>query len=129
MSILNVIERAINEKMLRTGAMGTESVDIELELTEEQKQEFLNIDLDEHYAFEFLENGNLSITYEEDLDSYDLDKIIEHLQETGKVVINDIKETSKLKERLNGKGYNTYFESTDREYLVWEEYNEVEEEV
>lgn len=62
--ILNAIEK----EATRTGAMGTESVSVSLELTDEEKEEFLNMeDFDtEHYFWNITDN-KLEITYTEEV--------------------------------------------------------------
>ena len=50
-----------------------------------------------------------------------IDTIIEHLQEMGRVVITFTNYTD-IQRLLIEKGYKTHFESTDREYLVWDDY-------
>jgi len=47
-----------------------------------------------------------------------LNVIIEQLQEMGKVCVDNIENISELQEQLKEKGYETRFESTDRDYLV-----------
>lgn len=46
------------------------------------------------------------------------DKIIEHLQEMGKVCVDSIKHVKALMVRLQDRGYPTQFIVTDRDYLV-----------
>jgi len=66
MNLQQVIERKIEQKALATGAMGTETVTIELQLNEYQLQEFYNIKFSENYNFEL--NGNVVIiTYQEEI--------------------------------------------------------------
>ena len=62
--LIEIIERAIE----REGAMGTESVSVKLELTDEELDIFRNIDLfdTENYAWE-IEDNNLYITYTEEI--------------------------------------------------------------
>jgi len=50
-----------------------------------------------------------------------IEKVIEHLQEIGKVVVNGVENVVSLQEELRQKGYNTTFVSTDNDYLVIEE--------
>lgn len=62
----NRIMKAIEEKTMKYGIIGTESVNVTLELTEEEKEEFNNIELDNHYSWEI--NGNeLFISYVEEV--------------------------------------------------------------
>lgn len=52
---------------MKTGAMGTETVSVQLDLTDEEKEIFLNENkCDEHYYWEF-DGNTLSIDYTEDL--------------------------------------------------------------
>lgn len=46
----------------------------------------------------------------------DVKPYMEHLQETGKVIITD-ENVQELQEELKVRGYITQFESTDRDYL------------
>ena len=39
---MNKIDRALEEKMMKTGATGTETVTVKINLTEKEKEEFLN---------------------------------------------------------------------------------------
>ena len=65
--LIEIIERAIEREIERKGAMGTESVSVKLELTDEELDIFRNIDLfdTENYAWE-IEDNNLYITYTEE---------------------------------------------------------------
>lgn len=62
------IDRAIEQKMMKFGIMGTEMVTIEINLTPEEKEEFLN-DCEQYnsrnYSWEFEEN-TLIISYQEE---------------------------------------------------------------
>ena len=62
------IDDAIEKKMMETGKMGTEPVDVEIKLTPEEKEEFLNCEKynSENYYFEF-EGDNLMISYREEV--------------------------------------------------------------
>lgn len=61
------IDKAIEKKAMKTGAMGTETVSVQLDLTDEEKEIFLNENkCDEHYYWEF-DGNTLSIDYTEDL--------------------------------------------------------------
>jgi hypothetical protein len=46
-----------------------------------------------------------------------LETIIEHLQETGEVVVTNISDIKKLQAELKLRGFETEFISTDRDYL------------
>ena len=63
------IDNSIEKKMMDTGAMGTETVTVEIELTPEEKEEFLNCEKydSENYFWEF-EGNNLMISYTEDVE-------------------------------------------------------------
>lgn len=50
-----------------------------------------------------------------------IELIIEHLQETGKVIVQDSLSYG-IQNILIERGYKTHFESTDREYIVWDDY-------
>ena len=66
MNLQNVIERKIEQKAIVTGAMGTETVTIELHLNEYQLQEFYNIKFAENYNFEI--DGNIVyVTFQEEI--------------------------------------------------------------
>ncbi len=47
-----------------------------------------------------------------------LEKLIEHLQEMGKVALTFDVNIKELQKKLSEKGYDTIIESTDRVYLV-----------
>ena len=49
-----------------------------------------------------------------------IEKAIEHLQEKGKVVVDelDIMQIRKLRRELKAEGYDTVFSSGDHDYLV-----------
>lgn len=66
--MIEKIKRAIENEIMRTGKMGTESVSVTVKLSEEEKEKFLNgNDYDnDHYYWEF-EDSNLIITYTEDI--------------------------------------------------------------
>lgn len=71
------IEKLIDDKMKNEGIMGTEQVTISLKLTDEEKEEFLNIDWEENYDWEF-EGNELYVIYHEELkgdEEMDLSKI------------------------------------------------------
>ena len=59
------IERAIDKKAMKYGIMGTENCTVTLTLTDTEKEEFKNLDLDERYWWEIDEN-ELTVTYTEE---------------------------------------------------------------
>ena len=67
-NVMNKIDRALGEKMMKTGATGTETVTVKINLTEKEKEEFLN-DCEKYnsrnYSWEFEEN-TLIISYQEE---------------------------------------------------------------
>ena len=68
-TLFEKIENAIDEKAKNHGIMGTESVSIEMMLTESEKHEFLSflsLELSEKYWWEF-EGNTLYISYTEEL--------------------------------------------------------------
>ena len=65
MSIKEKIIKEVENKTLKTGAMGKENVSITLTLTDEEKKEFLSIDLGENYSYT-LEGNTLDIVYSEE---------------------------------------------------------------
>lgn len=59
---------AIDKEAMRTGAMGTEVVSVTLELTDEEKAEFLNMrDFDGDNYFWSIDENKLEISYAEDI--------------------------------------------------------------
>lgn len=61
------IKRALENEMMKTGAMGTEPVTVKIQLTDAEKEEFLNCEEydSKNYWWEF--SGNeLTITYVEE---------------------------------------------------------------
>lgn len=64
------IDRAIEEKMMQYGKMGTEPVDVEIKLTPEEKEEFLNCEKYNscNYSWGF-EGDNLIISYVEETEA------------------------------------------------------------
>jgi hypothetical protein len=62
----NIIDEQLQKKALRTGAMGTESVSIDIELTDEQLQEFYKINFSDNYHWEVTDNI-VTITYVEQI--------------------------------------------------------------
>ena len=62
----NIIDEKLQKKALKTGAMGTESTSIDIELTDEQLQEFYTINFSDNYYWEV--KGNVvTITYIEEI--------------------------------------------------------------
>ena len=61
------IDKAIERKMMETGAMGTEAVTVKINLTGEEKEEFLNCEKydADNYSWEF-DGEELIISYTED---------------------------------------------------------------
>jgi antitoxin component of RelBE/YafQ-DinJ toxin-antitoxin module len=60
------IEKAIEKEAMKKGIMGTENCTVTLTLTDAEKEEFRNLDLDEkHYWWEIDEN-ELTVTYTEE---------------------------------------------------------------
>ena len=66
MSIKEKIIKEVENNTLKTGAMGKENVSITLTLTDEEKKEFLSIDLEENYSYT-LEGNTLDIVYSEEI--------------------------------------------------------------
>lgn len=65
---MKIIDNMIEKKMLETGAMGNEPITVRINLTDTEKEEFLNSEKydSKHYWWEF--NGNeLIITYTEEV--------------------------------------------------------------
>jgi len=50
-SINEKIENAIDKEVLKTGKMGTETVSVEIELTDKEKEVVENADMEEYKAF------------------------------------------------------------------------------
>ena len=65
--IMKKIDKAIERKMMETGAMGTEAVTVKINLTGEEKEEFLNCEKydADNYSWEF-DGEELIISYTED---------------------------------------------------------------
>jgi len=64
--LIERIEEAIEDKQIRYGFMGDETVSITLILTNEELEAFQEIDLDEdHYTFE-IEGNKVTINYTEE---------------------------------------------------------------
>ena len=66
MSIKEKIIKEVENKALKIGAIGKENVSITLTLTDEEKKEFLSIDLGENYSYS-LEGNMLDIVYSEEI--------------------------------------------------------------
>lgn len=65
---MNKIDKAIEKKMMETGKMGTETVITEINLTPEEKDEFLNCEKYDsvNYSWEF-DGKKLIISYAEEV--------------------------------------------------------------
>lgn len=65
---MNKIDKAIEKKMMETGKMGTETVTTEINLTPEEKDEFLNCEKYDsvNYSWEF-DGKKLIISYAEEV--------------------------------------------------------------
>lgn len=65
---MNKINKAIEKKMMETGKMGTETVTTEINLTPEEKDEFLNCEKYDsvNYSWEF-DGKKLIISYAEEV--------------------------------------------------------------
>ena len=63
------IDEAILKKMMESGAMGTETVTVEIQLSDVEKDEFLNCEKydSENYSWEF-EDNTLIISYTEEVE-------------------------------------------------------------
>ena len=66
MNIKEKIIKEVENKALKIGAIGKENVSITLTLTDEEKKEFLSIDLGENYSYS-LEGNMLDIVYSEEI--------------------------------------------------------------
>lgn len=66
--LIDRIDRAIEKEMMDTGRMGTETVTVSMNLTDEEKDLFYDIEKydSEHYFWEF-EGNELTISYTEDV--------------------------------------------------------------
>ena len=64
---MNKIDKAIEKKMMESGAMGTESVTVKINLTDIEKDEFLNCEKydSKNYWWEF-DGNTLVISYTEE---------------------------------------------------------------
>lgn len=58
--------RMIDEKVKNEGIMGTEQATVKLNLTDEEKEDFYNIEWNDHYWFEFAGN-EVYVTYQEEI--------------------------------------------------------------
>ena len=56
------IEKELEREIFKTGKIGTETVSISLDITEKERDEFLNLDLEDNYWFE-IEGNKLYISY------------------------------------------------------------------
>lgn len=64
------IDNAIEKEMMESGVMGTESVTVNIYLTDDEKEEFMDsqkYDTD-HYFWEF-DGNRLTISYAEEIES------------------------------------------------------------
>ena len=66
MNIKEKIIKEVENKALKIGAIGKENVSITLTLTEEEKKEFLSIELGENYSYT-LEGNTLDVVYSEEI--------------------------------------------------------------
>ena len=66
MSIKEKIIKEVENKALKIGAIGKENVSITLTLTDEEKKEFLSIELGENYSYS-LEGYTLDVIYSEEI--------------------------------------------------------------
>ena len=66
MSIKEKIIKEVENKALKIGAIGKENVSITLTLTDEEKKEFLSIELGENYSYT-LEGNTLDVVYSEEI--------------------------------------------------------------
>lgn len=68
-NVMNKIDRALGEKMMKTGATGTETVTVKINLTEKEKEEFLNCEKYDsvNYFWEF-DGEELVISYTEEVE-------------------------------------------------------------
>lgn len=66
MKVMEKIDNAIEKKMMRSGAMGTETVEVQIQLTNDEKLEFYLCDKydSKNYSWEF-EGNTLIISYTE----------------------------------------------------------------
>lgn len=65
-SIMNKIEKEIEDERMKYGIMGTETATIIIKVTESEKEEFLNLELNEHWWYE-IEDNELTVSYTEDI--------------------------------------------------------------
>lgn len=66
---MNKIDKTIEKKMMESGAMGTEPVTVKINLTEKEKEEFLNCEKYDsvNYFWEF-DGEELVISYTEEVE-------------------------------------------------------------
>jgi hypothetical protein len=64
--LLGKINNTIEKEAFKYGTMGTESVSVEIELTDYEKEEFYKLELSKNYWWEF-EKNILYISYTEDV--------------------------------------------------------------
>lgn len=64
------IDNTIEKEMMESGAMGTESVTVNIDLTDTEKEEFLNCEKYDsgNYYWEF-DGNRLTISYAEEIES------------------------------------------------------------
>lgn len=69
-SLMKKINGLIDEEILNTGKMGTEEITVSLNLTDEEKEIFYDIEEyeNENYWWEFIDGNNLRISYVEDIE-------------------------------------------------------------
>jgi hypothetical protein len=60
------IEREIEKKAMKEGTMGTETVSITMNLTDDEMKEFKKIDFNNHYGYD-IQGNQVDINYTEDL--------------------------------------------------------------
>lgn len=65
-NLMDRIQQEIDVKAMKSGKMGTERINVTLELTSEEMNEFYKINLDEHWNWE-IESNTLFISYVEEL--------------------------------------------------------------
>ena len=60
------IEKEIEKKVMKDGAMGTETVSITMTLTNDEMKEFKKIDFNNHYSFD-VEGNEVTVNYVEEI--------------------------------------------------------------
>ena len=65
--LLKKIDRIIEKEYWGMGHMGTEVISFTLELTDEEKEAFHEIELEENYGYD-LDGNNLTISYSEEIE-------------------------------------------------------------